>query len=98
MWAPNRQERDSAVPNSTCAGAHRGEAPVSGGGPGLALRVEDIDQGSVDLDRDRLLVLRYQSGDEAAFDELYRRYYPRLHPYCQRRVHDTHVSVELAQT
>ena len=64
----------------------------------MALRAEEIhDPGAVDLDRDRSLVLRYQRGDESAFDELYRRYYPRLHLYCQRRVGDTHASEELAQ-
>jgi RNA polymerase sigma-70 factor (ECF subfamily) len=64
----------------------------------VALRAEEIeDPGTVDLDRDRKLVLRYQRGDEGAFDELYRRYYPRLHLYCQRRVGDAHVSEELAQ-
>ncbi|MEY2459185.1 MAG: polymerase sigma-70 factor, subfamily, partial [Acidimicrobiaceae bacterium] len=64
----------------------------------MALRAEEIhDPGAVDLDRDRALVLRYQRGDESAFDELYRRYYPRLHQYCQRRVGDTHASEELAQ-
>jgi RNA polymerase sigma-70 factor (ECF subfamily) len=64
----------------------------------VALRAEEIhDPGAVDLDRDRSLVLRYQRGDESAFDELYRRYYPRLHQYCQRRVGDTHASEELAQ-
>lgn len=51
----------------------------------------------VDLDRDRALVLRYQNGDEAAFDELYRRYFQRLCLYCRRRVHDRHVAEELAQ-
>ena len=64
----------------------------------MALRAEEIeDPGTVDLDRDRALVLRYQRGDESAFDELYRRYYPRLHLYCQRRVGDTYASEELAQ-
>jgi RNA polymerase sigma-70 factor (ECF subfamily) len=64
----------------------------------VALRAEEIaDPGAVDLDRDRALVLRYQRGDESAFDELYRRYYPRLHLYCQRRVGDAHASEELAQ-
>jgi RNA polymerase sigma-70 factor (ECF subfamily) len=64
----------------------------------VALRAEEIqDSGTVDLDRDRALVVRYQRGDESAFDELYRRYYPRLHLYCVRRVHDPHVSEELAQ-
>lgn len=64
----------------------------------MAVRAEEIhDPGSVDLDRDRLLVLRYQRGDLDAFDELYRRYYPRLRQYCQRRVKDSHASEELAQ-
>ena len=65
----------------------------------MAIRAELIehDRVEVDLDRDRALVLRYQRGDEAAFDELYRRYYPRLNLYCQRRVGDRHVAEELAQ-
>ena len=63
----------------------------------MALRADELDPGAVDLDRDRRLVLRYQQGDTAAFEELYRRYYPRLHLYCQRRVNDTHASEELAQ-
>jgi RNA polymerase sigma-70 factor (ECF subfamily) len=64
----------------------------------VALRAEEIhDPGAVDLDRDRSLVLRYQRGDESAFDELYRRYYPRLQQYCKRRVGDPHASEELAQ-
>lgn len=64
----------------------------------MALRAEEVeDPGAVDLDRDRMLVLRYQRGDESAFDELYRRYYPRLQQYCQRRVNDAHASEELAQ-
>jgi len=63
----------------------------------VALRADELDPGAVDLDRDRRLVLRYQQGDDAAFEELYRRYYPRLHLYCQRRVGDVHASEELAQ-
>jgi len=63
----------------------------------VALRADELDRGAVDLDRDRRLVLRYQQGDESAFEELYRRYYPRLHLYCQRRVGDVHASEELAQ-
>jgi len=64
----------------------------------VAVRAEVIEQGGVvDLDRDRQLVLQYQAGEQAAFDELYRRYYPRLHLYCQRRVGDAHVAEELAQ-
>jgi RNA polymerase sigma-70 factor (ECF subfamily) len=65
----------------------------------VAIRAELIqhDRTSVDLDRDRALVVRYQQGDEAAFDELYRRYYPRVHLYCQRRIGDRHAAEELAQ-
>ncbi|MEY2432811.1 MAG: polymerase sigma-70 factor, subfamily [Acidimicrobiaceae bacterium] len=64
----------------------------------MALRAEEIEgPGVVDLDRDRSLVLRYQRGDEGAFDDLYRRYYSRLHLYCQRRVGDAHAAEELAQ-
>lgn len=66
-------------------------------GTDVALRADELDPGAVDLDRDRRLVLRYQQGDESAFEELYRRYYPRLHLYCQRRVNDAHASEELAQ-
>ena len=65
----------------------------------MAIRAEEIDDvnGRVDLDRDRLLVLRHQRGDADAFDELYRRYHPRLVLYCRRRVGDPHVAEELAQ-
>jgi len=65
----------------------------------MAIRAEDIDLGSgaVDIDRDRLLVLRHQQGDESAFDELYRRYHARLVAFCQRRVGDRHTAEELAQ-
>lgn len=65
----------------------------------MAVTAESMgDQGrSVDFDRDRALVLRYQGGDETAFDELYRRYFPRLCLYCRRRVHDRHAAEELAQ-
>jgi RNA polymerase sigma-70 factor (ECF subfamily) len=65
----------------------------------VAIRAEVIehDRLGIDLDRDRALVVRYQQGDESAFDELYRRYYPRLHLYCQRRVGDRHAAEELAQ-
>jgi RNA polymerase sigma-70 factor (ECF subfamily) len=55
------------------------------------------DEGGADIDRDRALVLRYQQGDDEAFDDLYRRYYPRLRLYCTRRVHDRHIAEELAQ-
>src|SRR5437588_451531 len=54
-------------------------------GVAVALRVDDVD-----LSRDRALVERYQSGDSAAFDELYRRYYHRLERFCRKRVGDSH--------
>jgi RNA polymerase sigma-70 factor (ECF subfamily) len=58
----------------------------------VALRADDVD-----LERDRDLVERYQAGDPDAFDDLYRRYFDRLHGYCQRRVGDRHEAEELAQ-
>jgi RNA polymerase sigma-70 factor (ECF subfamily) len=58
----------------------------------VAVRADDVD-----LDRDRDLVQRYQAGDPAAFDDLYRRYFDRLHGYCQRRVGDRLEAEELAQ-
>lgn len=65
----------------------------------MAIRAEDIElsPATVDIDRDRRLVLRHQQGDDEAFDELYRRYHGRLVAYCQRRVGDRHVAEELAQ-
>jgi RNA polymerase sigma-70 factor (ECF subfamily) len=59
--------------------------------------IERERSGAVDLSRDRDLVVRYQQGDIAAFDELYRRYFDRLHAYCARRVGDRHAAEELAQ-
>jgi RNA polymerase sigma-70 factor (ECF subfamily) len=58
----------------------------------VALRADDVD-----LTRDSNLVVRFQSGDGAAFDDLYRRYFSRLHRYCQRRVGDPHEAEEIAQ-
>ncbi len=58
----------------------------------MALRADDVD-----LERDRDLVERYQAGDPDAFDDLYQRYFDRLHGYCQRRVGDHHEAEELAQ-
>lgn len=65
----------------------------------MAIRAEEIglSAATVDIDRDRRLVLRHQQGDGEAFDELYRRYHGRLVAYCQRRVGDRHVAEELAQ-
>lgn len=58
----------------------------------MALRVEDID-----LAADRELVERWQAGEHAAFDDLYRRYFTRLRSYCQRRVGDRDTAEEIAQ-
>lgn len=58
----------------------------------MAIRADDVD-----LERDRDLVHRYQAGDPSAFDDLYRRYFNRLHGYCHRRVGDRHTAEELAQ-
>ncbi len=65
----------------------------------MAIRADEIDirTGAVDIDRDRLLVLRHQQGDVEAFEELYRRYHGRLVAYCTRRVGDRHTAEELAQ-
>jgi RNA polymerase sigma-70 factor, ECF subfamily len=51
----------------------------------------------VDLARDRLLVSRAQAGDLHAFDDLYLRYYRRLHRFCLRRLHDAHEAEDVAQ-
>lgn len=58
----------------------------------MAVRADDVDLG-----RDRDLVERYQNGDPSAFDELYRRYFDRLHRFCQRHTNDVHEAEEIAQ-
>lgn len=58
----------------------------------MALRVDDVD-----LVHDRALVERFQEGDAGAFETLYRRYFPRLTRFCQRRVGDPHEAEEIAQ-
>jgi RNA polymerase sigma-70 factor, ECF subfamily len=58
----------------------------------VALRVDDVD-----LVRDRALVERFQEGDPAAFETLYRRYFARLARFCQKRVGDPHEAEEIAQ-
>src|SRR5436305_777163 len=62
------------------------------GATGVALRADDVD-----LDRDTALVERFQTGDEEAFADLYRRYFPRLRRYCVRRLGDPHEAEEAAQ-
>jgi RNA polymerase sigma-70 factor (ECF subfamily) len=51
----------------------------------------------VDLDRDRVLVERCQSGDSSAFGELYSRYYARVYRFCFRRLHDHEEAEDVAQ-
>ncbi len=58
----------------------------------MALRADDVDLG-----RDRDLVQRYQNGDPQAFDDLYRRYFGRLHRFCTRHTADAHEAEEVAQ-
>jgi RNA polymerase sigma-70 factor (ECF subfamily) len=58
----------------------------------MALRVDDVD-----LVRDRALVERFQEGDPAAFETLYKRYFDRLTRFCQKRVGDRHEAEEIAQ-
>src|SRR3954469_19457890 len=58
----------------------------------MALRADDVD-----LDRDRVLVERFQAGDRDAFDDLYLRYFDRLRRFCQRRVGDPVEAEEGAQ-
>ena len=58
----------------------------------MALRADDVDLG-----RDRDLVARFQNGDPEAFDDLYRRYFARLHRYCSRHTRDSHEAEEVAQ-
>jgi RNA polymerase sigma-70 factor (ECF subfamily) len=58
----------------------------------VALRLDDVD-----LVRDRALVERFQEGDPAAFETLYRRYFARLARFCQKRVGDPHEAEEIAQ-
>ena len=58
----------------------------------MALRADDVD-----FDRDAALVERFQTGDEEAFADLYRRYFGRLRRYCERRLGDPHDAEEAAQ-
>ncbi len=58
----------------------------------MALRADDVDLG-----RDRDLVERFQNGDPDAFDDLYRRYFGRLHRFCLRHTGDAHEAEEVAQ-
>jgi RNA polymerase sigma-70 factor (ECF subfamily) len=54
-------------------------------------------QGTVDIDRDRVLVLRCQAGDATAYAELYTRYYERLLRFCRRRLADSTEAEDVAQ-
>lgn len=48
-------------------------------------------------ERDLALVRRHQSGDAAAFGELYALHQPRLLRFCLRKVRDPHLAEELTQ-
>jgi RNA polymerase sigma-70 factor, ECF subfamily len=51
----------------------------------------------IDIERDRELVYRSQSGDKSAFDELYACYFSRLEKYCFRRLADPFEAQDIAQ-
>ena len=53
--------------------------------------------GLVDPERDRALVLWCQAGDSAAFAALYSRYEARLLRFCQRRLHDRQEAEDVTQ-
>jgi RNA polymerase sigma-70 factor (ECF subfamily) len=48
----------------------------------------NLQQGEVDLERDRALVDRCQQGDEGAFERLYLQYRDRLYRYCLHMLHN----------
>ncbi len=58
----------------------------------MVLQADDVH-----LSRDRDLVLRFQAGDQEAFEDLYRRYRRRLERFCAQRVGDSHEAEDLAQ-
>jgi RNA polymerase sigma-70 factor, ECF subfamily len=66
---------------------------LTGGSAGTREALDD----DVDLARDRVLVTRAQAGDRSAFDDLYVRYYRRLHRFCLRRLHDGYEAEDVAQ-
>jgi RNA polymerase sigma-70 factor (ECF subfamily) len=65
----------------------------------VALRHEELTNlcDDVDLERDRALVERCQTGDSAAFENLYARYHGCLFHFCLRRLHDRHEAEDAAQ-
>jgi RNA polymerase sigma factor (sigma-70 family) len=54
-------------------------------------------QSDVDPERDRLLVMRCQGGDGAAFSELYCTYHDRLVRFCAKRLGDPHEAEDAVQ-
>jgi RNA polymerase sigma-70 factor (ECF subfamily) len=58
----------------------------------MVLRADDVH-----LVRDRDLVVRFQAGDQQAFEDLYRRYRRRLERFCAQRLGDRHEAEEVAQ-
>lgn len=55
------------------------------------------ENGAVDIERDRALVLRSQTGDRGAFAELYRQYSERLVRCCERRLGDAQEAEDVTQ-
>jgi len=53
--------------------------------------------GDVDLERDRALVERCQTGDRSAFDVLYQRYHRRLTRFCLQRLRSPHDAEDVVQ-
>jgi RNA polymerase sigma factor (sigma-70 family) len=54
-------------------------------------------EGAVDVDRDRVLVERCQSGDRQAFDVLYLHYHQRLLRFCVKRLQERSESEDVVQ-
>jgi RNA polymerase sigma factor (sigma-70 family) len=54
-------------------------------------------EGAVDVDRDRILVERCQSGDLAAFDALYLHYHQRLLRFCVKRLQERSEAEDVVQ-
>ena len=54
-------------------------------------------EGAVDVDRDRALVERCQSGDRTAFDALYLHYHQRLLRFCVKRLQERSEAEDVVQ-
>lgn len=65
--------------------------------PAVGDAVRRHGNGTVDIELDRVLVARAQSGDSAAFAELYEHYHRRLFVVCLRRLADRHEAEDVVQ-